>query len=317
MKKYKLIQIFPASDLTLGTIVTQDELGQYVTKSLSIFKKEDVESFPTFWKEIIEEIYEIVGFNDGFNDYYKTLDGKFTINGTRFYDENYLIDNFEITVINRKSDNKIFRIGDKIVWDWIESARDFYEIESFIIQSNKKLYINNRLKFELVYETLTHYGPVMVTDDGVEIFEGDPYWFIWLERPCRYHIINKPYYIKHASGDTGGWCDNVKFFSTKEKANEYIFKHTPIYTTEDGVKIYPNDTVYYVLSNFSKKYYKPTKDDRNLFEIHYFSNEEAADEYINYNKPMYSLNDVLQFREIKYNYPVNDVIAILTQKLKL
>lgn len=317
MKKYKLIKNFPTNDLPEGTIVTQDELGQYVSENISIFKKEDIENFSDFWEEIIEEDYAIIGFNDGFNDYYKTLEGSFTINGTRFYDEKNLLHNYEISAIKRKSDGEVFRIGDKIIWDWAHNLKKFIEIDSFVIQSNRRLYINDQYKFDTISETVTHYSdPVMVTEDGVEIFDGDPYWFIWVKCPPIGQVINKPYYVKFASlneEDGDSWSIDAKFFSTKEKANEYIFKQSPIYTTEDGVKVFTGDTVYYVLENFIVKDYKPLKDDRNN-RLHYFSSEEKADEYIFYNKPKYSLNDVLQFREIKHNYTINDIVNMLTKK---
>jgi len=289
MKKYKLIKNFPTNDLPEGTIVTQYELGQYVSENITIFKKEDIENFSDFWEEIIEEDYAIIGFNDGFNDYFKVLNGKFTINSTSYYDEDDLLSKkYKITAIMRLSDNKKFRIGDKIIWEWVHSMKDFYEIENFTIQSNKKLYINNMYRFEVIGKTLNHrIEPVMVTEDGVEIFKNDPYWLFWTYNPSRGRSINKPYIVNHASGDGDGWCENAKFFSTKEKANEYILKHTPIYTTEDNVKVFPGDIVYYVLSNYAIKFYKPEKDDRSQ-SIHYFSSLDLAQEYVDENSPLFS-----------------------------
>lgn len=55
MKKYKLIKAYPNSP-NEGTIVRQDNLGQYVAdKPLAIFEKVEVEGYPSFWEEICVE----------------------------------------------------------------------------------------------------------------------------------------------------------------------------------------------------------------------------------------------------------------------
>ena len=67
-----------------------------------------------------------------------------------------------------------------------------------------------------------------------------------------------------------------------------------LYMTEDGVEFFSGDTLYYVLKNFKVKYYTPSSKDRDLDNIHYFSSQKKADEYVAYNKPLYSLKDIVK-----------------------
>jgi len=52
-RNFKLIREYPSSP-KIGTIVTEDKLGQFVDKDINIFNKEDILNFPFFWEEIIE-----------------------------------------------------------------------------------------------------------------------------------------------------------------------------------------------------------------------------------------------------------------------
>lgn len=69
----------------------------------------------------------------------------------------------------------------------------------------------------------------------------------------------------------------------------------PLFTTEDGVDIFENNTGIYILDKFTIRHIKHK--DFNVISKHvkYFSTKEKAEEYILLNKPCLSLNDLKQF----------------------
>jgi len=75
-----------------------------------------------------------------------------------------------------------------------------------------------------------------------------------------------------------------------------LVKPRPLFTTEDGVDIYKNnhpDIFYVNLKSFSMGIdYSNTLCNPDLMNYKYFSTKEKAEEYIKYNKPMYSINDI-------------------------
>lgn len=108
-KSIKLIKEFPNSP-KLETVLVPDSYGYYCG-GFRIYT--DVyEKFPEFFEEI-DYHYEIVGFNDGFNDYWKMICGRFTINTQYLYTEKKLIDEgYKITAVKNILTGVVFRIGD-------------------------------------------------------------------------------------------------------------------------------------------------------------------------------------------------------------
>jgi hypothetical protein len=69
----------------------------------------------------------------------------------------------------------------------------------------------------------------------------------------------------------------------------------PLFTTEDGVDIYEYDAIWVVSSNFNTIYTTAFSNKYGNSKTAYkivFSNKKAAEEYILWNKPCLSLNDV-------------------------
>ena len=66
----------------------------------------------------------------------------------------------------------------------------------------------------------------------------------------------------------------------------------PLFTTEDGVDIFENNTSIYILDKFTIRHIKHK--DFNVISKHvkYFSTKEKAEEYILLNKPCLSVNDI-------------------------
>lgn len=201
--KYKLIKLYPNSP-EIGTIVQKvksgngygwNNEGPYDSR---LFTNKTVEHYPEFWEEVKEKEYTILGF----------------------------------TSVRRERDGEVFTLGDKIV-----STKESYKSINVTIKN----FEFNKIADGGIYLCDITEGialnaaqkapirkPILVTEDGVEIFEGD----------------------------------NFSLFSVCTKANWQETRYTAIQT-----------------SYLSK-------------EWKHFHTKEAREEYIKWNKPMYSLNDI-------------------------
>ena len=248
MRAYKLKKWYPSLCKTwlTGTIVQKDKDGYYQSDyfhsnvntdedHLGIYWSE-VENNPEFWEEIVEKTFEIIKLictSDSSNgkpsEFYKDGMVKWG-NGKDGEEYNYITDlletgDYSIYSVKRLSDNEIFTIGDEII-----GCLGY--------------------KFKIIGFALHESDTILVNYDG--------------------------------NSDMGFKLSNIK---------KHIVHIDPILVTEDGVEIFQGDFVYYVLSNLSLRNYKPTRDDRDL-NNHYFSTEEKAREYIKLNEKRYSINDL-------------------------
>ena len=79
---------------------------------------------------------------------------------------------------------------------------------------------------------------ILTTEDGVDLYNGDIYYFIWLDRPALGEEINKIYkaIVRPLNIDTT-WSTDAVFFSTNESAEKYLKDREPkvLFTTQDNV----------------------------------------------------------------------------------
>ena len=95
--------------------------------------------------------------------------------------------------------------------------------------------------------------------------------------------------------------NGVRVFFEEKPKNYHVslnsIKHSKqkLFTSEDGVDIFENNTSIYILDKFTIRHIKHK--DFNVISKHvkYFSKKEKAEEYILLNKPCLSLNDLKQF----------------------
>lgn len=116
----------------------------------------------------------------------------------------------------RKSDGLVFSVGDEV---------NYGKIEKFFIEGGMNVHFTNGNGATLAsIKPIPQRRKLFTTEDGVAIFEGDNFWYV--TPPLR--IFNDMCdsmtggkYIAHSRvGD--------KFFSTKEKAEEYITLNKPL-----------------------------------------------------------------------------------------
>ena len=79
---------------------------------------------------------------------------------------------------------------------------------------------------------------ILTTFDGVELFDQDIYYFIWLNRPAHGQEINKIYKkIVRPLEEDVSWSSDAVFFSTEESAEEYILMNKPILSLNDLLSV--------------------------------------------------------------------------------
>ena len=204
-----------------------------VLKSSGFSVEIGVEPSSKYWEEIIEKDYEILSLA-------RFCSIKPKITDVSDYGDGYIeallkCDNARIHSVKRLSDSKIFTIGDNI---------QYYDKNTKI----KSIYYNehNQLSFKVegVFAPLTGvFGTsklekvkevLFTTEDGVDIFEGDEFWFV-------NNIKNGLYLLNHTvakkGNDESKKVETIPDFSTKEKAEEYILLNKPCLSINDINKL--------------------------------------------------------------------------------
>lgn len=242
MKKYKLIKEYPGSP-KLGTIISQLGTSQfYEDKHNSAIMKKCFDykifsKYPEFWEEIVEKDYEIlslVGINNPIIivDVFETVKSHYKTK-ENFVNE-YLKGDWKIHSVKRLSDGEIFTVGDK---------NSQGKIDAFHIFDNDELRVHltefNDQEYLHICELKTIKKPLFTTEDGVDIYEGDKYFY-----PTHlYTVSSETLPIKSKVTNTS-WDNLMRYsqnnnpkFSTKEAAEEYILMNKPCLSIEEVMSV--------------------------------------------------------------------------------
>jgi len=280
MRKYKLIKEYPGSPKLGEEIMVHGEVVNYVRiNSLCELEllpkyKDLIKSFE-FWEEIKEKEekeYEILSFHNKISGRWYLQE----LNRYRYEDDIYckslkhldwmLKSNSNyIHSVKRLSDGEIFTIGDKVNTITKINKKSNITIKSFELYGDSTIivYTNecngfeggkykngvNLLKIEHSKSSL------FITEDGVEMFVGDEYYFIYDNKD----IVKFTVKDEHSSSN---FNDGNKRFSTKEAAQKWIDENFKIKIGNYEVKfqILPSNGKIILINNF---YY--TEKDLELF----------------------------------------------------
>lgn len=166
--------------------------------------------------------FEILKFYDGYNEYYKKQNGSFTINLAYEYtlDSLLLKPDLKIFSIRRLSDGRIFTVGDIINHTHDKIKRFDFIGKGWVNEGDIFVETFGLKRFFLGEITIPTKKPLFVTEDGVEIMIGDDYWvYDYGDLKDTEHQVHK---VNRASQTHTGNGVNRKYFSTKEKAEEYL-----------------------------------------------------------------------------------------------
>ena len=243
--KYKLIKEYPGSP-NLGYIVDLNKTGH---NSQGEYVQSMYDTNPEFWKLVVKKDYEILSVITNNNKFIEKV-----------YNQDATIEPYwKIHSVKRLSDGEIFTIGDIVKCEDCKGKITSLEIYDNDIYLNG---IDNKMPFGYTLcNTLDCFEipqkakqSLFTTEDGVDIFKGDKYW-----------KVNNYLNLSNRQKATGSTSDlnPAKYFSTKEKAEEYILMNKPVLSLKDIEKLLCKNTSSYFLEKFKKlvnqKYNSPCK----------------------------------------------------------
>ncbi len=307
MKKYKLIKEYPGSP-KLGDIA-RDEKICYVygieNRCLGLTDY-DFERNTEFWEEVKEEpnylitafkylpLHQLCKHDTQLKDSYCFGDGK-----APFYSSEQLLSDKKFELFSIKNEfGKEFCIGDKVRGDNEEFTIESFQLGCHILGGCYACGTNKlgkcKVSIKLINIVKT---PLYTTTDGAEIMEGDRLTlYIALKD---FHI---PTSIKASKVDIyNGFsksdaevADRYLTFISEENRDKYIKENQrkPVLVAADGKEIFEGDTIYHFYKPFEYMMHKSIARHNTIYGDIIFYTEEKAKEYIDNNKPKYSLADI-------------------------
>lgn len=303
MKKYKLVKPYPGS-LEVGTEVKWGNNGlsgecyeARVKAGIFRFRKDIIENNPEFWQEVEQLDYEILTFSDNVTKgvlYEKQPSGRYGKGG--FSTEDCLVKyGNSIHSVKRLSDGVVFTVGDCVVTKnvLIPEIITGFRINDGKTSFKKGIWVtvkNGGMHLDRIKEIRR---PILTTEDGVPVYSYDS---------VQHWVINGNY--EYALGFCKPNVDllrdepnTYKVFSTENAARDYVRKNTPIFVTEDGVKIFEGGDYHYVDTDFSITKVKALHGCGQYTERKYFFSFTEAQKYVNRTQPRLSIEDCLNIRE--------------------
>jgi len=250
MIRYKLIKKYPLSP-ELGTIVQSKNefpFDEYFSNGHLRMKLSELINFPENWQKVEELDYEILSIitsnfvvlpknNIQFKEYIECAlefgcsDIKNTITG----------EIWSINSVKRLSDGEVFTIGDLIDFGNFEN-KGSQPIEKFEIDyfDKRRITAYNSaygLGFE-IWKKVPTKTPLFTSEDGVEIFEGDDFFYpnthVWVVSKIKADAKMIHYVIE---------VNKYKTFSSEEKAEEYILMNKPCLSLNETKKLFKTSSI--------------------------------------------------------------------------
>lgn len=264
-KKYRLIKEYPGSPKlgTMGEVINNTVMYTETDNDMPYYSIGyiDFKRHPEYWEEIVEKDYQILSFKQ--NSLVKDLWTEFAhgwcknSNGNPItypysYDDilnNHLSGGIEYRIhsVKRLSDGEVFTVGDKIKgYDndngfiishiWIGSSNDLVlanypkNAKGF----NRSCFIKGAIKVKT---------PLLTTEDGVEIYQNSELWWVAVNEDKEVHSSDETWsYGKFKWIGSISDSKNYKWFSTKEKAEEYVLMNKPCLSINEVMNITYNPT---------------------------------------------------------------------------
>jgi hypothetical protein len=222
-KKYKLITKYPSLPKTMEVgfeVEWSQDLNRYHhALTLDLFSKADVENFPSCWEEVgIKEFKILTQVKDGYLfDEVVEGDGISVCVASVVSKDNIL-------KVKRLSDGEVFTLGDRVHFGENGIITKFNIIlNTLLINIDYDKGLGNGYN-NVGINAIKKRKIILTTEDGVDIFEGD-----------RVASINKHTFLPRGYGRPvlNPEPNTFLYFSTKEKAEEYIRWNKPVLSMKD------------------------------------------------------------------------------------
>ena len=238
MRKFKLVREYPGVLINEGEFIT-DKAGVYFPENGGNgINPKHVENYPEYWEEVKEEFPKIISFRNTANDvifhicengFYTccSLDYKIgTFNKEHFLKESH----FEIYQV-AVSEIEVFTLGDKVEIIMNRPKYSKSTISRFELEANGCISVRVSEYCSVSLHDIKKAPEVLfVTEDGIEIYEGDDYYFIVEEDKA---IIPTAWTLQRHKADANceKFCPLGKVqFSSYKAAEKYIDENEPIYS---------------------------------------------------------------------------------------
>jgi len=226
MAKYKLIKKFPGS-ASLGTVIDTDDVAFGITHNYT--------DYPEFWELVVEKDYEILNLN--IDNSLVTCNNHGRWGNRKNIQEctlEWLLKEYPNSIHSvKRKDGEIFSVGDLITYRKRHGFGE-WELNSFSLEDNEILAECTRISLWDTYpvkvsEPVTNLKklikkPILITEDGVEIFEGDECW------ACDKATLRD---LGKVDWKNAHPFKEGLYFSTREAAEKYIEENKPIYSKKD------------------------------------------------------------------------------------
>ena len=308
MEKYKLIKAYPGS-LEVGTEVVWGSHGlsgdcyqAKVKAGIFRFSKDTIEKNPEFWQKVPKPEFQILNFTYG--SVPGLISYEVTSNESIFQPrglcvqrtaEQLLEEGHKIHSVKRLSDGLVITVGDTVVTKNVLTTE---VVTGFRFNDGKTAFKqglwvtikNGGMHLERIKEVRK---PILVTEDGVPVYSYNSRQHWVIDGSYEYALGLCRENVKLLQNNP----ESFKVFSSELAAREYVRKNTPLFITEDGVKIFEKDSYWYVDTDFSIHTAKAISGSGLYTERKYFSTEQLAQTYITRNQPRLSIEDCLKIRD--------------------
>lgn len=180
MKKFKLIKRYPGlpdiyKEGMAVKLYPENRNIYYPIDNRSGVHKNEVENNPEFWEKVKEKTFEILKVRrkkDGHIQEYLNIMCNNCIN-----------DMWEIYSVKRLSDGEVFTIGDLVTYDYKKDSKN-WKIREFRNHISGKAAYSMKGDFCVITENnFRKVLPILTTEDGVDLCEGDEYYYINISYP--------------------------------------------------------------------------------------------------------------------------------------
>lgn len=150
---------------------------------------------------------------------------------------NHIPEKSEIISVKRLSDGEVFTVGEKVVHKTDGHINTATILKFVIPKTSNSIWFEFEQGEDFVKDLNNfnkHKKPLFTTEDGVDIYEGDKYWYADVKESS----YPKP--IDYEATKGGKYPNNYtsKTFSTKEAAEEWILNNKPLLSLEEISHLY-------------------------------------------------------------------------------